>query len=241
MLTYLDYTLHSLRCNRVLCGYTKTSLPIKTVTTDMAKKDDDEIVLQRLGHGIFYIPFSPMKRDNSLFGFKKVLLRSILRFGTKFNIGMSDDNYVTKYVRNCALDEGISNMQLKEWSRNLNEELLYCNSKHSKKGDTQLDRLEGDIDALKRANHNIKQTNELLTNKIDNLTSILEKQSLMIEGYFGKDTVIEKNFNKKNSNEKELIDLTEKKTISKTLTINHLMDNAKKGTVFNNFWRSNKL
>ena len=97
-----------------------------------------------------------------------------------------------------------------------------------KKGDTQLDRLEGDIDALKRANHNIKQTQELLTNKIDNLTSILEKQSLMIEGYFGKDTVIEKNFNKKNSNEKELIDLTEKKTISKTLTINHLMDNAKK-------------
>ena len=81
----------------------------------------------------------------------------------------------------------------------------------------------------------------MLTNKIDNLTSILEKQSLMIEGYFGKEAVIEKNLNNKNSNEKELIDLTEKKTISKTLTINHLMDNAKKGTVFNNFWRSNKL
>ena len=30
--------------------------------------------------------------------------------------------------------------------------------------------------------------------------------------------------------------MTEKKTISKTLTINHLMDNAKKGTVFNNIF-----
>ena len=40
----------------------------------------------------------------------------------------------------------------------------------------------------------------------------------MIEGYFGKETVIEKNFNNKNSNEKELIVLTEKKIISKTLT-----------------------
>ena len=219
-----------------MCGYTNTSLPVTTVTTDMARKDNDKIVLQSLGHSIFDIPFIPMERGNSLFGFKKVLLGSILRFDTEFNIAMPDDNYVTKYVRNCVLDEEISNMQLKEWSRNLNEELLYCNSKHSKKGDSQLDRLEGDIDALKRANHNIKQTNELLTNKIDNLTSILEKQSLMIEGYFGKDTVIENNFNKKNSNEKELIDLTEKKTISKTLTINHLMDNAKKGTVFNNIF-----
>ena len=40
---------------------------------------------------------------------------------------MPDDNHVTKYVRNCAFDEGLYNMQLKEWSRNLNEDLLYCN------------------------------------------------------------------------------------------------------------------
>ena len=114
-----------------------------------------------------------MERGNSLFGFKKVLLGSILRFDTKFNIGMPNDNYVTKHVLNCAFDEGVSNMQLKEWSRNLNEDLLYCNSKHSKEGDTQLDRLEGDIDALKRANQIIRQTHDLLTNKIDNLTSML--------------------------------------------------------------------
>ena len=35
----------------------------------------------------------------------------------------------------------------------------------------------------------------------------------MMEGYFGKDTVIDKNVNNKNSNEKEFIDLTEKKII----------------------------
>ena len=74
-----------------------------------------------------------MDRGNLLFGFKKVLLGSILRFDTEFNIAMPDDNYVTKYVRNFALDEGIYNMQLKEWSRNLNEDLLYYNSKHLKK------------------------------------------------------------------------------------------------------------
>ena len=39
----------------------------------------------------------------------------------------------------------------------------------------------------------------------------------MMEGYFGKETVIDNNFNNKNSNEKELIDLTEKKIISKNL------------------------
>ena len=53
----------------------------------------------------------------------------------------------------------------------------------------------------------------MLTNKIDNLTSIFENQSLMMEECFGKETVIDKNFNDKNSNEKELIDLTEKKII----------------------------
>ena len=119
MLTYLDYDLHSLiRGNRVLCGFIYTSLPVKTVTTDMARKDNNKLVFQRLGHRIFNIYFRPMERDNSLFSFKKLLLGSILRFDTKFNIGMSDDNYVTKYVRNCACDEGVSNMQLKEWSRN---------------------------------------------------------------------------------------------------------------------------
>ena len=35
MLTYLDYTLSSLRGNRALCGYTNTSLPVKTITTDI--------------------------------------------------------------------------------------------------------------------------------------------------------------------------------------------------------------
>ena len=33
MITYLDYTLHSLRGNRALCGYTNTGLPVKSVTT----------------------------------------------------------------------------------------------------------------------------------------------------------------------------------------------------------------
>ena len=89
----------------------------------------------------------------------------------------------------------------------------YVANQNIKKEDTQLDGLEGDIDALKRANQNIRKTNELLTNKIDNLTSILENQSLMMKGYFGKETVIDKNFNNKNSNETELIDLTEKKII----------------------------
>ena len=53
--------------------------------------------------------------------------------------------------------------------------------KTSKKGDTQLDRLEGEIDALKRENQNIRQTDGLLTNKIDHLTSMLENQSLMMK------------------------------------------------------------
>ena len=93
----------------------------------------------------------------------------------------------------------------------------YVANQNIKKEDTQLDRLEGDIDALKRANQNIRKTNELLTNKIDNLTSILENQSLTTEGYFDKETVIDKNFNNKNSNKKKLIDLTEKKLFQKNL------------------------
>ena len=150
--------------------------------------------------------FRPMERDNSLFGFKKVLLGSILYFDIKYNIAMSDDKYVTKYIRNCTFDEGVSNMQLKEWSRNLNEDLLYCNSKHSKEGDTQLDRFEGDIDSLRRTNQNIRETNELLTNKVDNLISMLEHQSLMVKSYVGKETEIDKNSNINSSNNKEIID-----------------------------------
>ena len=61
---------------------------------------------------------------------KKILLGSIVRFGTEFNIAMPDENSVIKCVRNCAFDEGIPSMQLKEWSRNLNEDLLCCKSKY---------------------------------------------------------------------------------------------------------------
>ena len=64
MLTYLDYTLYSLRGNRALCGYTNTSLPVTTVTTNMARKDNDKIVFKSLRHNIFDIPFIPMDRGN---------------------------------------------------------------------------------------------------------------------------------------------------------------------------------
>ena len=114
MLTYLDYTLRSLRGIRTLCRYTNTSLPVKTVTTDMARKGNDKIFLQRLEHRIFDMPFRLMERSNSLLCFKKVLFESILRFDTECNIGMSNDNYVTKYVRNCAFDKRVYNLQLKE-------------------------------------------------------------------------------------------------------------------------------
>ena len=40
----------------------------------------------------------------------------------------------------------------------------------------------------------------------------------MMEGYFGKDTVIDKNSKNSTSNDKELIDLTEKKIITNKLT-----------------------
>ena len=130
---------------------------------------------------------------------------------------MPDDNYVIKYIHNCVFDEGLSNMKLKEWSRNLNEDLLYCNSKHLKEEDAQLNRLERGIDVLTRENQNIRQTNELLTNKIDNLMSMLEHQSVIMESYFGRETVIDKNFNLNTSNNKELIDLVEKKFIKKKL------------------------
>ena len=113
--------------------------------------------------------------------------------------------------------------------------MLYCNSKHSKERDTQLGRWEGKIEILTRTNYNIRQTYKLLTNKIDNLRSILENQSLMTKRYFGKEEGIDKNSNLNTSNNKELMDLTEKKVVKK-LTLNHLMDNAMKGSEFMNIF-----
>ena len=95
--------------------------------------------------------------------------------------------------------------------------MLYCNSKHSKERDTQLGRWEGKIETLTRANHNIRQTYILLTNRIDNLRSILEHQSLMMKRYFGKEKGIETNSNLKISNNKKLMDLTEKKVVKNLL------------------------
>ena len=43
MLNYLEYTLYLHRGNRALRGYTNTSLPAKTVTTDIARKDNDKL------------------------------------------------------------------------------------------------------------------------------------------------------------------------------------------------------
>ena len=43
--------------------------------------------------------------------------------------------------------------------------------------------------------------------------SVLEYQSLMMTSYFGKETGIDKNSNLNTSNNKELIDLIEKKVI----------------------------
>ena len=63
--------------------------------------------------------------------------------------------------------------------------IFQLNSKHfSRKGDTQLDRLEGDIGVSKREIQNIRESNELLTNRTDNLTSVLETQSLRDEMIF---------------------------------------------------------
>ena len=70
MLTYLDYTLHSLRGNRTLCGYTNTTLLVETVTTDIARKDNDKNALERLGRRIFDRLFTLMERGNSLFWFQ---------------------------------------------------------------------------------------------------------------------------------------------------------------------------
>ena len=105
-----------------------------------------------------------------------------------------------------------------------------------KKEDTQLDRLEVDINILKRANQNIRQTNELLTNKIDHLTLMLKHQSLMMKWYFGKKIDVDKNSILDTSNDKELIDLAEKNIITKKLTLNHLLDSAKKGSWFMNIF-----
>lgn len=143
---------------------------------------------------------------------------------------MHVDNYVTKYVHTCTFEQEVSNMKLKEWLINLYEDLLYFNSKHSRKGDIQLDMLEGDIGVLKREIQNIRETNELLTNRTDNLTSVLEAQSLTMKGYFSKQTGIDNTSNLNTSNDKELIDLTEKNIITNKLTLNHLIENSKKGS-----------
>ena len=47
--------------------------------------------------------------------------------------------------------------------------------------------------------------------------SMLEHQSVIMKSYFGKETGIDKNFNLNTSNNKELIDLIEKKFIKKNL------------------------
>ena len=67
MLTYLDYSLHSLRGNCALCGHTNTSLPVKTVTTNMVRKTHDKIVLESLGHRIFDMPIRPPSDFKNLF------------------------------------------------------------------------------------------------------------------------------------------------------------------------------
>ena len=52
-----------------MCGYTNTSLPVKSVITDIARKDNDKIVLKRLGDRIFDMPIRPMEWGNSLIDF----------------------------------------------------------------------------------------------------------------------------------------------------------------------------
>ena len=48
--------------------------------------------------------------------------------------------------------------------------------------------------------------------------------------YFSKQTGIDNTSNLNISNDKELIDLTEKKIITNKLTLNHSMQNSKKGS-----------
>ena len=54
----------------------------------------------------------------------------------------------------------------------------------------------------------------------------------MMKGYFYKQTRIDKNSNLSTSNDKELINLTDKKNIKHKSTLSHLMDNTKKGSGF---------
>ena len=62
-------------------------------------------MLKSLGHRIFDIPIRLVERYNLLFGLKKVLFGSILRCDTEFDIGLPDENYVTKYIRTCDFEK----------------------------------------------------------------------------------------------------------------------------------------
>ena len=64
-----------------------------------------------------------------------------------------------------------SDIPFKEWTRESNKKLIFCNSKHSRKAKTQLHILQENIDPLKHEIKILRQTNEFLTNKIDSLTS----------------------------------------------------------------------
>ena len=68
MLTYLDYILYSPRGDFVLCGYTNTCLPVKTISTDIVRKMQDIKLLEIFGHRIFHMPIKPTERGNLLFG-----------------------------------------------------------------------------------------------------------------------------------------------------------------------------
>ena len=66
--------------------------------------------------------------------------------------------------------------------------------------------------------------------------SMLENQSLMMKEYFDQQTDFDKKSNINTSNDKELIDLTEKKIVTTNLTFNNLMESAKKGSGFINIF-----
>ena len=58
----------------------------------------------------------------------------------------------------------------------------------------------------------------------------------MMKEYFDQQTDFDKKSNINTSNDKELIDLTEKKIVTTNLTLNNLMENAKKGSGFINIF-----
>ena len=62
----------------------------------------------------------------------------------------------------------------------------------------------------------------------------------MMKIFFVNQTGIDNNSNIKISDDKELIDLTEKKIIKNKLNLNRLMNNVKKGTGFMNMFDERK-